>query len=142
MNNADRYDDMIQMPHHRSEVHPHMSLYDRVAQFSPFAALTGHGAVLTETERMTDAWIEPDENVKEELDRRLQRIQERLAEHPTVSVTYFEPDDRKEGGAYVTTEGEVKGIDQYNRTVVFNDGRTLDIDKIIECNIIQSAKDI
>lgn len=135
MNDTDCYDDIIQMPHHRSEVHPHMSLYDRAAQFSPFAALTGHGAVLTETERLTDTRIELDENAKEELDMCLQRIQERLDEHPTVSVTYFEPDDRKEGGAYLTTEGKVKCIDRYGRTVVFNDGRILDIDKIIECNI-------
>ncbi len=140
MNDTVCYDDIIQMPHHRSEVHPHMSMYDRAAQFSPFAALTGHAAALTETERLTDTRIELDENAKEELDMCLQQIQAKLDEHPMVSVSYFEPDERKEGGAYLTTEGAVKCIDRYERTIVFNDGRILDIDKIIECNIKQDVK--
>ena len=132
-----KYDDIINLPHHRSDVHPHMSLYDRAAQFSPFSALTGHAAVLSETERLTDAMVELDESMKEELDMCLQRIQERMNEHPYVSVIYFEPDDKKDGGAYVTIEGSVKSIDRYERAIVLEDGRRLDINRIIGCNIKQ-----
>lgn len=137
MRNENCYDDIINLPHHRSDVHPHMSLYDRAAQFSPFSALTGHAAVLSETERLTDAMVELDESMKEELDMCLQRIQERMNEHPYVSVIYFEPDDKKDGGAYVTIEGSVKSIDRYERAIVLEDGRRLDINRIIGCNIKQ-----
>ena len=89
MRNENCYDDIINLPHHRSDVHPHMSLYDRAAQFSPFSALTGHAAVLSETERLTDTMVELDESMKEELDMCLQRIQEKMNEHPHVSVIYF-----------------------------------------------------
>lgn len=135
MRNENCYDDIINLPHHRSDVHPHMSLYDRAAQFSPFSALTGHAAVLSETERLTDAMVELDESMKEELDMCLQRIQEKMNEHPHVSVIYFEPDDKKDGGAYVTIEGSVKSIDRYERAIVLEDGRRLDINRIIGCNI-------
>lgn len=137
MRNENCYDDIINLPHHRSDVHPHMSLYDRAAQFSPFSALTGHAAVLAETERLTDAMVELDESMKEELDMCLQRIQEKMNEHPHVSVIYFEPDDKKDGGAYVTIEGSVKSIDRYERAIVLEDGRRLDINRIIGCNIKQ-----
>lgn len=137
MRNENCYDDIINLPHHRSDVHPHMSLYDRAAQFSPFSALTGHATVLSETERLTDAMVELDESMKEELDMCLQRIQERMNEHPYVSVIYFEPDDKKDGGAYVTIEGSVKSIDRYERAIVLEDGRRLDINRIIGCNIKQ-----
>lgn len=137
MRNENCYDDIINLPHHRSDVHPHMSLYDRAAQFSPFSALTGHAAVLSETERLTDAMVELDESMKEELDMCLQRIQEKMNEHPHVSVIYFEPDDKKDGGAYVTIEGSVKSIDRYERAIVLEDGRRLDINRIIGCNIKQ-----
>lgn len=137
MRNENCYDDIINLPHHRSDVHPHMSLYDRAAQFSPFSALTGHAAVLSETERLTDTMVELDESMKEELDMCLQRIQEKMNEHPHVSVIYFEPDDKKDGGTYVTIKGSVKSIDRYERAIVLEDGRRLDINRIIGCNIKQ-----
>lgn len=137
MRNENCYDDIINLPHHRSDVHPHMSLYDRAAQFSPFSALTGHAAVLSETERLTDTMVELDESMKEELDMCLQRIQEKMNEHPHVSVIYFEPDDKKDGGTYVTIKGSVKSIDRYERAIVLEDGRILDINRIIGCNIKQ-----
>lgn len=43
------YDDIINLPHHQSATRPHMSLHDRAAQFAPFAALTGHSAVISRT---------------------------------------------------------------------------------------------
>lgn len=137
MNDTHNYDDIIQMQHHRSAVHPHMSRHDRAAQFSPFAALTGHSAALSETERLTDQMIELNEDAKEKLDMVLQYIQADIEKHPQISVTYFEPDTRKEGGAYVNVDGAVKSIDRYERVIRLEDGRILDIDRIIECNIRQ-----
>ena len=42
------YSDILNLPHPVSEKHPRMSLYDRAAQFSPFAALTGYDAAIEE----------------------------------------------------------------------------------------------
>ena len=68
-----KYDDIIHLPHHVSARHPQMSPLNRAAQFSPFAALTGHGAAIQETARLTDAFIELDEDQKERLDEQLQK---------------------------------------------------------------------
>ena len=107
-----RYDDIINLPHHVSTKHPHMAPIDRAAQFSPFAALTGHDEAIKETARLTDERMELDENRKELLDARLQLLREHLGEKPTVTFTFFEPDERKSGGAYVTVTGSVKKIEE------------------------------
>lgn len=88
------YDDIIDLPHHVSERHPQMSMYNRAAQFAPFAALTGHDAAITEAARLTDAELELSESDAEVLNRKLAYLQS-LDEKPTISVTYFVPDDRK-----------------------------------------------
>lgn len=90
-----RYDDIIHLPHHQSQVHPHMSLSDRAAQFSPFAALTGYDDAVQETARLTESRIELDENARVLLDERLRLLQINLEEHPFVTFTYFIPDSRK-----------------------------------------------
>ena len=117
-----KYDDIINLPHHESTKHPKMSLYDRAAQFSPFAALTGHEAAIKETARLTEERIELDESAKTELDEKLQRLYETLSERPQITVTYFCPDELKEGGAYVTHTGVVKKMDAYYRTLLMEDG--------------------
>ena len=126
-----RYDDIINLPHHVSDKHPHMDLLDRAAQFSPFAALTGHDAAIKETARMTDERPELDESSKEMLDARLQIIREHLVDCPMVTLTYFEPDARKEGGAYVTVSDTIKKIDEYAQTIVLNNGSIVWIDALI-----------
>ena len=98
------YDDIIDLPHHVSKSHPQMSMYNRAAQFAPFAALTGHDAAITEAARLTDAELELSESDAEVLNRKLAYLQS-LDEKPTISVTYFVPDDRKKGGSYHTTSG-------------------------------------
>ena len=115
------YEDIIHLPHHQSANRPHMSLYDRAAQFSPFAALTGFDGVIAETGRQTERRIELSESERALLDRRLVRIIESLQQgrHPTVTVEYFEADSRKEGGAYRQCSGEIKKIDLFERTIVF-----------------------
>ena len=89
------YDDIIHLPHHVSQTRPRMSAADRAAQFSPFAALTGYGAAVTEAGRLTDQRIELTESEKETLNERLLLLREQLAEPPEVTITYFQPDEKK-----------------------------------------------
>ena len=100
--NEHRYDDIINLPHHQSATRPHMSNYDRAAQFAPFAALTGYDDAVKETARLTDRRIELDEGEKAAIDQRLLLVQERLPEPTEVTITYFVSDKRKAGGAYVS----------------------------------------
>ena len=73
-----KYDDIIHLPHHVSTKHPQMALLDRAAQFSPFAALTGHEDSIRETARRTEAFLELDEDKKEQLDENIFRKSRRL----------------------------------------------------------------
>lgn len=123
--NDHKYDDIINLPHHVSARHPQMSLSDRAAQFSPFAALTGHDAGIRETARLTDAFAELDEGRKAEIDEQLQWIKENQSQKPGIEVTYFQPDLTKSGGAYMTFRGRVKKVDEYNRRIIFTDGTVL-----------------
>lgn len=125
------YDDIIHLPPPVSKKHPQMSRENRAAQFSPFAALTGHGAAIKETARLTDARIELSENTAAELDRRLDLLNTHIQQHPNISVTYFQPDVRKEGGSYVTVTGAVKKIDAYERVLLIMDGTKIAISDIL-----------
>lgn len=125
------YEDIIHLPRHVSRKRPQMAAIDRAAQFSPFAALTGHGAAIKETARVTDHRIELDEYMKGALSDRLQIIGDRLREHPEITITYFQPDEKKNGGAYVTAMSRVKKIDEYERFVIMTDGSEIPIDEII-----------
>ena len=104
-----------------------MSLYDRAAQFAPFKALTGYEDDVEETARLTDHRIELDEERMEQLDARLQLLEEHLVEAPAVSITYFVPDVRKDGGSYETVSGIIKKIDSVQRVLVLRDGRQIAI---------------
>ncbi|WFA08040.1 hypothetical protein [Tissierella sp. Yu-01] len=125
------YDDIIHLPNHVSTKRPHMAAINRAAQFSPFAALTGHDAAIKETARRTDERVELDEYMRETLNQKLQIIADQLKEHPEITITYFQPDDKKDGGAYVTATGIAKKIDEYERLVVMTDGRAISIAEII-----------
>ena len=129
------YDDIINLPHHQSKNHPHMALHDRAAQFAPFAALTGYDDAVKEAGRLTDSKPELNENQLEELDQKLADLMARIEEHPEVTITYFEPDDKKEGGAYVTCVDKLKKIDAYNCQLIFEDGRKIEV-----CNILDIEK--
>ncbi len=125
------YDDIINLPHHVSKTHPQMTVSDRAAQFSPFAALNGYDAAIKETARLTDERVKLDEYMKEVLSDRLQILADRIKEHPEIVIIYFQPDAKKKGGAYVTAVGTVKKIDEYERIVVMTDGTLIPIDEII-----------
>ena len=122
---SERYKDIINLPHHRSTKRPGMKIEDRAAQFSPFAALTGYDAVVTETARLTESRIELDECEREGIFLVLGRIEEKLerenAEPVNICVTYFKPDEKKEGGAYLTLEGSVKKLDKHNHRLIFHE---------------------
>lgn len=126
-----KYDDIINLPHHVSATRPRMSVSDRAAQFSPFAALTGHGAAVKETARLTDKRIELDEGIKDDLSHRMQIVSDSIKERPEISITYFKPDERKNGGEYITAISSVKKIDKHKRVVVMTDGTLIPIDEII-----------
>lgn len=126
-----KYDDIINLPRHRSLKHPHMPLADRAAQFSPFAALTGHGDAVKETARLTETKMELNEEAKANLNARLLFLSENIKEWPEVSITFFIPDNRKSGGAYNTRTGAIKRIDEYEQTVVMEDETVIQIDDIV-----------
>ena len=117
-----KYDDILHLPHPTSKKHPRMPISDRAAIFSPFAALTGHAAAIQETARLTDQKIELDEDTKAELDRRQAILLEHIAEQPEVTITWFCPDEKKSGGAYVVTVGRLKRVDETAGTLRLADG--------------------
>lgn len=124
------YDDIIHLPHPTSKKHPRMSLHDRAAQFSPFAALTGHDAAIRETARLTDEKRELDEDTLSRLNKQLSIINENIGAGKSITITYYVPDERKFGGAYVTHSGIVKKIDEYEHAVVMNDHTRIPIEQI------------
>ena len=120
MNN--RYDEIINLPHHVSKTRPQMPMSDRAAQFAPFAALTGYDSAIRETGRLTDEKIDLDEEALTALDMRYQLLTDALEAHPEVTITFFQSDERKEGGAYQTVTGTVKKIDTFERLITMRDG--------------------
>lgn len=126
------YEDIIDLPHPTSVRHPRMPRISRAAQFSPFAALTGHEAAITETARLTDQKMELTEEAKAELDQIQQMLLEHIAEQPEVTVTWFQPDERKEGGAYRKTIGLLKRIDTVQRMLYFHNGVQIPLDDILD----------
>lgn len=130
-----RYDDIITLEHPVSKVHPRMSVMDRAAQFSAFAALSGYEDAIDETERLTETYTELDEGEKEILNEQLLKIKENIASHPAATCTYFEPDPKKEGGAYRTYSGKVRKIDAYEKKLVFEDGTEIWIDSLRDITV-------
>jgi len=131
-NHSRPYDDIIHLSHPVSVKHPQMPVSDRAAQFSPFAALTGHDAAIKEAARLTDERIELDEEEKLRLDDKLRIVQEMLTEQPELLVTYFRADNSKSGGSYQTIRGCVKKINVYEQVLVLTEGLMIPIGDIYE----------
>lgn len=127
-----KYDEIMDLPHHVSKTRPQMPMSDRAAQFAPFAALTGYDDAVKETGRLTDDKIELEESSLNELNARIQLLRENLADAPEITFTYFKPDERKAGGAYLTTTGTVKKLDDYERQIVLQGGMKLPMDDILD----------
>ena len=126
------YEDIIHCERPQSGRHPRMAVKDRAAQFSPFAALTGYEDVIRETGRWTEEKRELDEDQERELDGRLRRLMSQGDGHPSVRVTYFLRDERKDGGQYVTAEGRIHRLDPSFRVLVLEDRREIPLGDIVE----------
>lgn len=124
------YSDIISLPHHVSKKRPPMPQRDRAAQFSPFAALTGYDAEIDEAARLTDKRICLGEDAKIRLDERMQVLADKIDEKPTITVTYFVPDEKKDGGSYRTFSGSARRIDEYEQVLVFTDGTRVPLKSI------------
>ncbi len=135
MEKKNRYEDILYLPHHVSKTRPAMSIHDRAAQFSPFAALTGYDDVIVETGRLTQSRSELTEGEKLRLDELLQEIRERIERRPLVSFLCFQEDARKAGGAYKTVTGNVKKLDEVQKAVMLADGTVIAIEEIYDIQI-------
>lgn len=129
----ENYNDIIHLSRPKSK-HPRMSLHQRSAQFAPFAALTGYEGQVKETARLTDKRIEIDEELKQILDMKIQVIKEKISSKPELEITYFIPDDKKDGGRYETIFDNISKIDNYNEKLIMQNGLKIDIKEIIDIN--------
>ena len=129
------YDDIIDLPHPVSEKYPRLSRAQRAAQFSPFAALTGYDAAVDETSRLTEEERFLDEESVNEINSILFDLKMRLKEKPRATICYFEPDDRKAGGAYRTLTGTVEKIDEYNGTIQI-DKKIVGLNRIMTVEVL------
>ena len=130
MNNQPNYDDIINLPRPFS-VRSKMSLSDRAAQFSPFAALTGYEDAIEETGRLTDPRMVLEEFDTAVLDRKYRHLSELVSQHPNITVTRFVQDERKSGGVYISTTGTLKKIDTYLQSVILTDGTQISFSDIV-----------
>lgn len=126
------YEDIINLPHHELTTRQRMPRINRAASFAPFAALTGYDDAVRETARLTSERIELDEGTKEILNNKLRIALDKAGERPEISITYFLPDKKKSGGAYVTVKAVIKRIDEFERLVIFTDKSSIPIDDIYE----------
>ncbi len=133
----DNYDDIKRLTRPQyDDLHP-MSMHDRAAQFSPFAALVGYDDAVAETARLTDSKVELTEDEMFELNANLNRLLDILDEQPQISVTYFVPDEKKSGGKYVEKLGVVRIFDNYSQELVFMDKTRINIQAISRIEITE-----
>lgn len=126
------YDDIINLPHPVSKNHPRMSMWNRAAQFAPFAALTGYDAAIDETARQTDVQKDLGEYELDELNRKMALLLEEITDNPAVTIVYFEPDRRKSGGAYRTLTCQLKSLNEAEHVLVTTDGQKIPLAGIVE----------
>ena len=127
-----KYEDILHLPHPEPKKHQRMTLENRAAQFSPFAALTGHNEAIKETERLTDRKIELEEDAIADINRTLIWIKDNINNNPEVVVTYFVPDYKKTGGKYVTSTVNISKIDETNHCIITNNEIKIAIHNILE----------
>ncbi len=129
----DKYKSILNQVHHQSVERPRMSMTDRAAQFSSFAALTGHAEAIKEEARLVDSKSELNEQEIYELNTKLNLICENISSKPRVTITYFVPDEKKQGGEYVTADCTVKTVDLVARVIkTTTNNQIINIDDILE----------
>ena len=131
----DQYNDIINLPHHISKNHPRMKRIDRAAQFSPFAALTGHHEAIQETARLVDEKLELDEYQTLEINQKLNEIKNNIHHHPLIYITYFQKDPYKSGGSYITLKDTVQKLDDYQQIIILNHHLKIHFDDIYTIHI-------
>ena len=124
------YEDILHLSHHVSPRRRRMSNLERAAQFSPFAALTGHDAAIRETARLTDERFDLADDGTAMLDEKLRILLEHRHLHPEITAVYFVPDERKSGGAYVTVTGRLAAVSSREQALILEDGRELYFSRI------------
>lgn len=129
MNN---YKDIINMPHHVSSTRKQMSIENRASQFAPFAALSGFEDAVTETARLTDDRKEIDEGLKLLLNEKLNMIINDISLRQNITITYFVPDKKKDGGSYKVTTGILKKVIESEDKIILESGEEIDIKEIID----------
>lgn len=127
-----RYDDILHTPWPQPGHHARMDIQDRAAQFAPFAALTGFDGVIEETARLTQGPVFLTEESQEALNRELNAIARNLSQEPQVHLTIYEPDEKKDGGAFREIQGRVKKLDLYEGGLVLTDGREIPFFRICQ----------
>lgn len=125
------YKDIINLSRPKSKIKNPMSLEERAAQFSPFAALTGHNEVIKEKARLTQEKIELDDMEKELLTLKLKIIESRLKENIECQFCYFVNDQKKQGGKYLSISGVVKQIDMISKIIILTDKTRIPMDDVI-----------
>ena len=117
---------------------PPMPIEDRAAQFSPFAAVVGYDDAVEETARLTDSMVELSEDEVVLLNGALAKLRESIDKKPQIRVTYFVPDAKKDGGEYVSKNGIVKRIDEYENVLIFSDGDKVAVSSIIKVEFVDT----
>lgn len=133
--NEHKYDDIINLEHHVSKKHPHMSSEERSAQFAPFSAVTGYEDEVRETARITDNQIEITDEIRKDINEKLNFIKQTPMQN--VAITFFVKDLKKQGGKYETVAGRIKRIDDVGNIVVMEDGTEINMTNIIEIDILK-----
>ena len=124
------YEDIVNLPPHISKKHPQPSMMDRAARFAPFAAITGYEEMVLEEARVTEEQIHLDDDAVALICEKINMIQEFIDEEPEIKITYFEPDKKKSGGAYITITGTPKRVDEYEQLLIMTDGKKIKFDSI------------
>lgn len=137
------YDDIINLNYSGIKNHKKMSIYNRAAQFAPFAALTGYERYINETARLTNEKVILSNQMIEKLNLKLSILKEYLTKTPTVKITHFVEDEKKSGGSYENTMGIVKKIEDYNHSIIMDDRARIYIKDIyeIESDIFKGMED-
>ena len=126
-----KYDDIIDLPHHVSKTRKPMSLYNRAAQFAPFAALTGYDDAIEETARLTETKVELSDELKNDLNQKINFIKNNIKVHPEITIKYFVRDNKKSGGIYKSLTSIIKKVDDFNKCLIFADNTNVCFDDII-----------
>ncbi len=135
----EKYEKIIDLPHHVSPTREPMSRLDRAAQFAPYSALSGYEDAVEETARLTDSQAELDEYEKEKINASLTALMDAPPD-TKVSITYFRPDEHKSGGAYISVTGEIAYIDEVKKELTLIGRPPIKIDRIIEAKTAETQE--